>query len=145
MGGGIGSTSMLLANAFKHLRFVVQDRDPVVEMGLAVRPVTCVPIGIELMAVFDQGVERPVSKLLSCGQAAFRAHDFLTPQPTFPASIDLRSPPAGDDISDSSTLSFSGLVAEKESVADDTSRYPAVYLLRVITHDWPDEFVTRYA
>ena len=36
VGGGIGSTSMLLANAFKHLRFVVQDRDPVVEMGLEV-------------------------------------------------------------------------------------------------------------
>lgn len=43
VGGGIGSTSMLLANAFKHLRFVVQDRDPVVEMGLAVRPLSFPP------------------------------------------------------------------------------------------------------
>lgn len=37
VGGGIGSTSMLLANAFPDLRFVVQDRPPVVEMGAAVR------------------------------------------------------------------------------------------------------------
>ncbi|KAH8096884.1 hypothetical protein BXZ70DRAFT_865118, partial [Cristinia sonorae] len=124
VGGGIGSTSMLLANAFKHLRFVVQDRDPVVEMGLAAWKDRC-------------------PNLLSSGQAAFQAHDFLTPQPTFPESLDLGSPPAGDDISDSSTSSFAGLVAEKESVADATLRYPAVYLLRVITHDWPDEFVTR--
>lgn len=38
VGGGIGSTSMLLANAFPHLRFVIQDRPPVVEMGTAVCP-----------------------------------------------------------------------------------------------------------
>lgn len=36
MGGGIGSTPMLLANAFPHLRFVIQDRPPVVAMGAAV-------------------------------------------------------------------------------------------------------------
>ena len=36
VGGGIGSTSMLLAKAFAHLRFVVQDRPQVTEMGLSV-------------------------------------------------------------------------------------------------------------
>lgn len=36
VGGGIGSTSMLLANAFPQLRFVVQDRAPVAEMGRSV-------------------------------------------------------------------------------------------------------------
>ena len=36
VGGGIGSTSMLLANAFPALRFVIQDRPPVVEMGTTV-------------------------------------------------------------------------------------------------------------
>ena len=48
VGGGIGSTSMLLANAFKHLRFVIQDRDPVVEMGLAVCLLSFTPFALEL-------------------------------------------------------------------------------------------------
>ena len=37
VGGGIGSTSMLLAHAFQHLKFVIQDRPQVVEQGVAVR------------------------------------------------------------------------------------------------------------
>jgi ubiquinone/menaquinone biosynthesis C-methylase UbiE len=37
VGGGIGSTSMQLAQAFGHLRFVVQDRAVVVDMGIKVR------------------------------------------------------------------------------------------------------------
>ena len=38
VGGGIGSTSLLLAHAFPHLRFLVQDRPQVATMGEAVRP-----------------------------------------------------------------------------------------------------------
>ena len=46
VGGGIGSQSMLLAEAFgcgcggggKGLKFVVQDREAVVDMGVKVRP-----------------------------------------------------------------------------------------------------------
>lgn len=37
VGGGIGSTAMLLAHTFPHLQFVIQDRPPVVEQGIAVR------------------------------------------------------------------------------------------------------------
>ena len=37
VGGGIGSTSLLLAHAFPHLRFLVQDRPQVATMGEAVR------------------------------------------------------------------------------------------------------------
>jgi hypothetical protein len=33
VGGGIGSTSMLLAESYDHLKFVVQDREVVVAMG----------------------------------------------------------------------------------------------------------------
>ena len=36
VGGGIGSTTMLLAEAFGGLRFVVQDREGVVGMGVKV-------------------------------------------------------------------------------------------------------------
>ena len=36
VGGGIGSTAMLLAHTFPHLRFVVQDRPQVAEHGVAV-------------------------------------------------------------------------------------------------------------
>ena len=37
VGGGIGSTAMLLAHTFPHLKFVVQDRPSVAEQGVAVR------------------------------------------------------------------------------------------------------------
>ncbi|TCD65381.1 ich1-like protein [Steccherinum ochraceum] len=109
VGGGIGSTSILLAKAFKHLRFVVQDRDPVVEMGISAWKTRC-------------------PELLSSGQAAFQAHDFLTPQPAFPMELDL----GREDVSIHARIDSGGVVGP-----------PAVYLLRVITHDWPDEFVTR--
>ena len=33
VGGGVGSTSMLLAGSFPHLKFVVQEREVVVELG----------------------------------------------------------------------------------------------------------------
>lgn len=38
VGGGIGSTSMVLANAYSHLRFVVQDRPNVVAVAPSVTP-----------------------------------------------------------------------------------------------------------
>lgn len=37
VGGGIGTVSMLLAEKFEGLRFLVQDRSQVVELGEAVR------------------------------------------------------------------------------------------------------------
>ena len=37
VGGGIGSTAMLLAHTFPHLKFVIQDRPQVAEQGNAVR------------------------------------------------------------------------------------------------------------
>ncbi|KAI0794881.1 S-adenosyl-L-methionine-dependent methyltransferase [Abortiporus biennis] len=94
VGGGIGSTSMLLANAFNHLKFVIQDRPQVVEMGLAAWKTRC-------------------PEMLEQGIAHFQAHDFFSPQP--------------------------------EQIQSKKPRpiVPAVYLLRVITHDWPNAFVTR--
>lgn len=44
VGGGIGSTSLLLAHAFPHLRFLVQDRPQVATMGEAVRHRLLVPV-----------------------------------------------------------------------------------------------------
>ncbi|KIP03318.1 hypothetical protein PHLGIDRAFT_94938, partial [Phlebiopsis gigantea 11061_1 CR5-6] len=91
VGGGIGSTSMLLANAFPHLKFVIQDRPPVVEMGTA-------------------AWRSRYPDLLDTGRAVFMAHDFFKPQPPLPADMIVK---------------------------------PAVFLMRVITHDWPDSYVTR--
>ncbi|KZT70696.1 hypothetical protein DAEQUDRAFT_183861 [Daedalea quercina L-15889] len=97
VGGGIGSTSMLLAHAFPHLRFLVQDRPQVATMGEAAWRDRC-------------------PQFLETGRAAFQGHDFFAPQPVWPSI--LRDTPDGEVT-------------------------PAVFLLRVITHDWPDLYVTR--
>ncbi|OCH85246.1 hypothetical protein OBBRIDRAFT_325702 [Obba rivulosa] len=109
VGGGIGSTSMLLGHAFPHLRFLVQDRPQTAKMGEAAWRARC-------------------SELLDTGRAAFQGHDFFAPQPPWPAS--LRS-----SIAEGHAAEYESEEARKEA--------PAVFLLRVITHDWPDEYVTR--
>ncbi|KAL6306901.1 S-adenosyl-L-methionine-dependent methyltransferase [Sparassis latifolia] len=106
VGGGIGSTSMLLARAFSHLKFVVQDRPQVVQMGEAAWRARC-------------------PELLDGGRAAFQAHDFFTPQPSLPPIMEKSIEPAA---------------SLRTPEGEDA---PAVFLLRVITHDWPDELVTR--
>ncbi|KZT18736.1 hypothetical protein NEOLEDRAFT_1142978 [Neolentinus lepideus HHB14362 ss-1] len=87
VGGGIGSTSLLLAKKFENLRFVVQDRVGVVKMG-------------------EDAWRERAPELLDGGRVMFLAHDFFTPQPTLPVP-------------------------------------PAVFLLRVITHDWPDDYARK--
>ncbi|KAI0079225.1 hypothetical protein K474DRAFT_713866 [Panus rudis PR-1116 ss-1] len=124
VGGGIGSTSMLLANAFVHLKFVVQDRPQVVDMGLA-------------------AWKARYPALLEEGRAAFQAHDFFTPQPPLPlqivqSSITNHGEPEGSQpasASTSPTISSFGF--------DVVEPKPAVFLLRVIMHDWPDSYATR--
>ncbi len=37
VGGGIGAASLSLAKEFPHLKFVIQDRQPVVDAGVEVR------------------------------------------------------------------------------------------------------------
>ncbi|KAJ7143712.1 hypothetical protein C8R44DRAFT_845906 [Mycena epipterygia] len=93
VGGGIGSTSMLLASAYAEadadggggLRFVIQDRPVVVEMG-------------------EKAWRAKCPELLESGAVRFQVHDFFTPQPVVDA---------------------------------------AVFLLRVVLHDWPDAFAQR--
>ncbi|KAJ7769225.1 hypothetical protein DFH07DRAFT_1007117 [Mycena maculata] len=91
VGGGIGSTSMLLASTFADaeegpgLRFVIQDRPVVVEMG-------------------EKAWRDKCPELLESGAVRFQVHDFFTPQPIIDA---------------------------------------AVFLLRVVLHDWPDAFAQR--
>ena len=68
--------------------------------------------------------------MLDRGRVVFQAHDFLEPQPPWPDA-----------------LRNCGVHDEKQNgVGEATlnaSSEVAVYLLRVITHDWPDEFVIR--
>ncbi|KAJ7595702.1 O-methyltransferase [Mycena floridula] len=95
VGGGIGSTSMLLASAFSlegsadqdclGLKFIIQDRGVVVDMG-------------------EKAWKAKCPELLESGIAKFQVHDFFTPQPI---------------------------------------KNAAVFLLRVILHDWPDAYAQR--
>ncbi|KAI0666395.1 S-adenosyl-L-methionine-dependent methyltransferase [Trametes maxima] len=94
VGGGIGSTSMLLAHTFPHLRFIIQDRPQVADHGVTAWRERC-------------------PEMLDSGRAMFMGHDFFLPQPSL--------------ILPGSTATTS----------------PSVYVLRVITHDWPDAFVTK--
>ncbi|CAL1710667.1 unnamed protein product [Somion occarium] len=136
VGGGIGSTSMLLAKACPHLRFVIQDRPQVVEMGLA-------------------AWKTRSPELLEEGRAAFLAHDFLSPQPPIPIAL-LRPREtalfeSGTEVNAPVTTSpISGNFGLKDCTEDGKTeeeqrvqKRPAVFLLRVITHDWPDAYVTR--
>ncbi|KAH6904164.1 hypothetical protein BKA70DRAFT_1565905 [Coprinopsis sp. MPI-PUGE-AT-0042] len=75
VGGGIGSTSMLLASAFSSsegedlgLKFIIQDRSVVVEMG-------------------EKAWREKCPEFLDSGIASFQVHDFFTPQPIRNASI----------------------------------------------------------
>ncbi|KAJ7910449.1 O-methyltransferase-domain-containing protein [Mycena leptocephala] len=76
VGGGIGSTSMLLASAYAEvdadgsggLRFVIQDRPVVVEMG-------------------EKAWRAKCPELLDSGAVRFQVHDFFTPQPVTDASV----------------------------------------------------------
>ncbi|TFK23982.1 hypothetical protein FA15DRAFT_694701 [Coprinopsis marcescibilis] len=92
VGGGIGSTSMLLASAFsspegenRGLKFIIQDRSVVVEMG-------------------EKAWMDKCPELLNSGIAVFQVHDFFTPQPI---------------------------------------RNASVFLLRVVLHDWPDDYARK--
>ncbi|KAK0200006.1 hypothetical protein DFS33DRAFT_1388306 [Desarmillaria ectypa] len=76
VGGGIGSTSMFLAHAFSHpidednigLKFIIQDRPVVVEMG-------------------EQQWRSKCPELLDPDIAQFQVHDFFTPQPIKNAAV----------------------------------------------------------
>ena len=128
VGGGIGSTSMLLASAFSStdegglgLKFIIQDRLVVVEMGEKVllysylsRSFVDVRTGLESEMPrtirFSSHISR---RVVNYNHLYFRkinipsiltVHDFFTTQPV---------------------------------------RNAAVFLLRVVLHDWPDDFARR--
>ncbi|KAF9559940.1 hypothetical protein CPC08DRAFT_665869, partial [Agrocybe pediades] len=92
VGGGIGSTSMLLATAFSSstneddlgLKFIIQDRPVVCEMG-------------------EKAWKTKCPDLLQ-STVRFQVHDFFTPQPV---------------------------------------KNAAVFLLRVVLHDWPDDYARK--
>ncbi|KAF8509859.1 O-methyltransferase-domain-containing protein [Hysterangium stoloniferum] len=67
VGGGIGVSCLVLARAFPHLKFVIQDRAPVLENAYKVC-IICL-------------------KAISCGQVIFQTHDFFTEQPVKNAAV----------------------------------------------------------
>ncbi|KAF8128341.1 S-adenosyl-L-methionine-dependent methyltransferase, partial [Boletus edulis] len=108
VGGGIGSTTMVLAHALNdpkadsaerrdpknevNIRFVVQDRPIVTALGV-------------------EAWRSKFPEMIESGQVVFQDHDFFEPQLPF-------EPP-------------------------HIARHPAVYILRVVLHDWPDECARR--
>ncbi|KAF8326437.1 S-adenosyl-L-methionine-dependent methyltransferase, partial [Amanita rubescens] len=68
VGGGIGSAPLALARDHSNLKIVIQDRQPVVENGIAIW-------------------KQKLPDALSSGRVQFQAHDFLTAQPQTNASI----------------------------------------------------------
>ena len=69
--------------------------------------------------------------MLDQGRAAFQAHDFFKPQPLLPPELDVERTEFVHDAY--------GLREAPKTVI------PSVYFLRVVTHDWPDCYVTRYS
>ncbi|KAI0682015.1 S-adenosyl-L-methionine-dependent methyltransferase [Earliella scabrosa] len=65
IGGGIGSVSVILAEAYPHLRFVVEDRAPVV-------------------AIAPQSWGSKHAELFSSGRVSFHTQDFLEPHQPIP-------------------------------------------------------------
>lgn len=69
VGGGVGQMSLALARHFPNLRFVVQDRPPVVEQGRTI------------------WAEQGPPGVLTSGRARLDPHDFFTPQPVKGAAV----------------------------------------------------------
>ena len=68
--------------------------------------------------------------MLDRGRAAFQAHDFFKPQPAVPQELDIER-----------TEFLHDAYGSREMAKNVV---PSVFLLRVITHDWPDSYVTKY-
>lgn len=68
VGGGVGTSSLPLAQAYPNLEILIQDRPPVVEDGLKLWKVK-------------------LPKALETGQVKFQVHDFFTAQPITNASV----------------------------------------------------------
>ena len=110
VGGGVGSTSVILARAYPHLRFVVEDRKHVVEIAPTVSVLPLLSLALVLRRRFLKVWSGEHAELVKSGRVSFRPQDFLQPRPP---SIEV---PAVGTVSS-----------------------PAVFLIRGCTHNWPDE------
>ncbi|KAI0064272.1 O-methyltransferase [Artomyces pyxidatus] len=84
-GGGVGTQAMALFRSYPHLRFVIQDRPPVIEHAV-------------------QYWNDLIPDAVTAGKVELQGHDFFGPQPVKDASV---------------------------------------FLLRVVIHDWPDDFAVK--
>lgn len=89
VGGGIGSTTLRLAQRFPKLRFIIQDREPVCKLG-------------------EDAWQIHSPNLIKSDRVRFQVHDFFKRQPKHDGNIKA-----------------------------------AVFILRVVCHDWPDVLARR--
>ncbi|KAI9441374.1 S-adenosyl-L-methionine-dependent methyltransferase [Lactarius indigo] len=89
VGGGIGSTTLRLAQRFPNFRFIIQDREPVCKLG-------------------EDAWQVHSPSLIKSGRVRFQVHDFFKRQPKHDGDIKA-----------------------------------AVFILRVVCHDWPDVLARR--
>ena len=116
VGGGIGSQSILVAEANPHIRVVIEDREQVVSTARSVRfSSSCYDASpsSSLISISEQAWGPQYAHLFESGRMSWRVRDFFEPWPSL-------------------ALPVLGQV--------DT---PAVFLLRMILHDWDDADCNR--
>ena len=117
VGGGIGSQSILVAQAHTHIQVVVEDREQVVSTARSVRVLYSVFLARSpwLTSDSDQAWGPQYAHLFDSGRMSWRTRDF------FEAWHPLALPDPG--------------CVEAPS--------PAVFLLRMVLHNWNDEDCKR--
>ncbi len=112
IGGGIGATSITVAETHPHLRVVVEDRAQVVSTAISVCHLCThyVSLYTFITDYHDAQAWGPqYAHLFESGRMSFRSRDFFEPW-------------------DPLTLPHLGLITS-----------PSVFLVRLVLHNWPDD------
>lgn len=62
VGGGFGSATMIIARQHPHLKFVIQDREPVVEQAKGVRTINLLKLTWRILTISPIALECPIPR-----------------------------------------------------------------------------------